>query len=586
MMKTKYILLAIVFITMIASNTNAQIGNLNKLKNKAKNIKTKKSSSSSNNTALGKSKYQKYMDEGAKYKKEGNNIEAYKSYKKALEEKPGDYSAKNQLQYIKSDLIQDFEKTVKGNIEKGNCDEATKHLNQAAEIGVYTQRDVDYYSKEIEKCKASASANAASSANKAKVDALADGSANFYTDFATKNFSDKVSIGDDLFVKFKFAKVMTDYFSNFGMAPAHNAYGYFTVYINGKKIFTDGPYLFTSNYSKVWKDFDVPLSVSKEFLTKLKSNPKMMSTSQDIWLLQQLPNPTGIKSKYIMAAIQNMSKDGTYKLKIEFGLGEKSDGKPKGTIASGEVNIISDAAGRKELYKRGPKYLQPIEENERGKFTFTPNTYELGNGVLKVTLELPNPPKYYNMKWCQSMSCDYDHGEILFSVYLDGKFLAAWQPTFWHEEYEKQKSFSGIMFPTSDKGLSSDLADFNSSVFFKKVGDDNPLVYALFDLIYANKLPVGKHTLSFRSIAKESIPQNLSEEQEKEFYQNVTNAIAKNDVTINVTPTTRSKLIANSSAQKLKHRGGSWASVDAHLKQSETFNSATILDVPHIPIGR
>lgn len=577
---TKFIVLMIMIISIGINQGYSQLGNLNSLKNKASKLKKKKKkdkSSSSSNTYTTNS-YSKYMNDGRKFSDEKKYVEAYTAFSNALKEKPGDYSAKQEVDYSKKEVKTYFFDKITKDISENNCTQAETDLADAIKV-LETWYQEKYFKGEIAKCKENAGANVTAADNKAKIDALKDGSANFYTDYAKKDFSPTISVGDDLFVKFKFAKVMTDYFSELGIEQAYNAYGYFTLYINGKKIFTDGPYQFTSNYSKVWRDMDVPLSASKDFMLKLKANPKLLATNQDIWMLQQVSNPTGINSKYIMAAIQNMPNDGTYKVKLEFGLGEKEDGKPKGTIASGEVNIKVDAAGKKELYKRGPKYLQPLEDNERGEFTFSNNSYTLGSGNLNVTLNLPQPPKYYNMKWCQSMSCDYDHGELMFAVFLDNNYLASWSSTLWNNDYETNKSFATTIFTPNDKELNNDLAKFNSSILFKKVGNDNPVVYALYDLLYANKLSVGKHQLKFKVISPESVPPELTFSEDKEYYEKL-NTIAENTLTFNVASSTRSKLIGLSSAHKLKHVGGVGQSVDTKLKtNTSTDGLATIIDV-------
>ncbi len=580
-MKTISYLFALIFIVSVTTNTDAQIGSLNKLKNKAKNSVKKKKSSSSSNVAV--SKYSKYMNEGYKYKDEKKYVEALSSFNNALKEKPGDYSAKNQVQQMESKVKDKYLDLIDKNISDNKCDKAEENLDIAVKaLGSWNQEK--YLRTKIDKCKANAGANASAAATKAKTDALAAGSGSFYTDFAKKDFKKTVSVGDNLFVKFKFAKVMTEYFKDFGMEDDFNAYGYFTVYINGKKIFVDGPYQFGSNYSKVWTDFDVPLCVDAvELSKKIKANPDMLSTGQDIWLFQQISNPTGISNKFTMAAIQNMSKNGTYKVKVEFGIGEKPDygkknGKPKGTIASGEVTVKVDDAGRKELYKRGPKYMRPLEDNEKGKWVFNNNSYELGKGELTVTLDMPQPPKYYNMKWCKSSSCDYDHGELMFAVFIDGKYLANWQTTFWNDKYETQKKFSSIMFTVDDKDFGDDLSKFNSSDFFIKVGNDNPVVYGIYDMLYAGKLNAGKHTLTFKAMSPESVPPNTTFEASKKYFDQLP-VIAENTLNFNVTASTKNNIVAKSSAKKLKHAGGSWASVDAYLKKSSTDGEATIIDV-------
>ncbi len=575
-------LIILVFLSGFAGNNFAysQLGNLNKLKNKTSKLKKKKkdnsSSSSSSSKTLAVNAYSKYMNEGYKYKDEKKYPEALTAFNNALKEKPGDYSAKNQVQQTESKVKEYFGQKIDKELENYECDQAEKDLAEAVKVldGWYQE---DYYKKQIVKCKVNSVANNSAKENKAKTDALADGTGNFYSDYAKKNFNTQFSVDKDIFVKFKFAKVMTDYFSEFGIEPAYNAYGFFNVYINGKKVFTDGPYLFPSNYSKKWTDFDVPLCTSPKFLKKFQENPGLLSSDQDVWVLQQISNPQGINSKFTMAAIQNF-KTGNNKVKIEFGIGEKSDKAPKGIIAKGELTISMNAENKKELYKRGPKYMRPLEDNEKGKWVFNNNSYELGNGNLTVTLDMPQAPKYYNMKWCKSSSCDYDHGELMFAVYLDGKYLTGWTTTFWDDKYETQKMFNSIMFTADDKDFGNDLSKFNSSDFFRKVKNNNPVVYAVYDMLYAGKLNPGKHTLTFKAMSPESVPPNLTFEASNNYYDKLP-VIAENTLNFNVSASAKNNLVAKSSAKKLKHAGGSWASVDAHLKKSSTDGLATLIDV-------
>ncbi len=568
--------LILMIFMLAAPNSYAQIGNLKNLKDKASKVKSGKSKDKSSVTKLSGGAYQKHMNEGNKLLEDKKYIEALSEFKAALTEKSGDYSATQQVDKTEK-LIEDayFDK-IEAEIKNYECEQAENDLNIAVEaLGRWGQEN--YFRREIEKCKANAGSHAAASEKKAKIDALKTNTANFYSDYASKNFSNSLTAADDLFVKFKLEKPMTEYFSEFGIEKAYNAYGFFTVYIDGKKAFTDGPFMFQSNYASEWTNFDLPLSVSPDFVKTLQTNPSLLSTNQDVWLLQQVANPGGITRKYIMAAIQNMPA-GTHKVKVEFGLGEKSDKTPKGTVASGELNVKADAASLKELYKRGPKYMRPLEDNEIGKIVFSNTAYKLGNGAVNMSLKLPQAPKYYNMKWCQSSSCDYDHGELMFEVELDGKYLASWVTTFWDADYESKTDFSTIMIPANDKDFNNDLSDFNSSDFFRKVGNNNPVPYAIFDLLYSGKLSAGKHKLSIKVMSPEAVAPELTYEASKKYYDKI-NPIAINTLNFTVDAGTKSRLESASTAKKLSHAGGAWASVDATLKRSSTDGLATILDV-------
>jgi hypothetical protein len=395
----------------------------------------------------------------------------------------------------------------------------------------------------------------------------------FYTAFKSTDFKESVNIGDELFVRFNLGKTMIEHASDLGLSASHSAFGFIVITINGDKVLTMGPYTFASNQSKVWKYFDVPLAVDPDFVEKISQDQSMLETSQDIWAFQQLFKEGALTKKYPEAAISKM-EDGDNLLKVEFGLGESGDKAPKGIICDGEVKVLSDKEGRKELYKKGPKHLIPLNEEEAGKFAYSPDKFAAGSGTLTSKLELPHPPKYYNMRWCKATSCDYDHGKLVFAAFLDDTFLAAWTTKFEGQDYTETKSFSMTVLPQSDKGIDNNSSAFNTSKLFN---DHNPVVYGLFDRIYGGRMKNGTHTLRLKVYSQECVPYSATYENTVE-YHDTWNAIAENSVQLKTDDAGKTKLINASTAQKLTHAGGEWAAVDAHLK-------ATLADgMPEIEI--
>lgn len=401
---------------------------------------------------------------------------------------------------------------------------------------------------------------------------LAAGKGHFYTAFKQADSKPEVNIGEELFVRFVFSKTMMEYSADFGIDETFNAYGFFTYYIDGKQVDVAGPFHFSSNYSKAWTEIDIPLAIAPTFLEKVQADQSMLETGQDVWLFQQLFNETGTVNKYTVAAIKGMPV-GKHQFKIEFGLGEKNGTAAIGTICAGEVTVISDEKGRQELYKKGPKNLRPLDDAEKGQFVAGNTSFKVGNGSLECTLKLPNPPKYYDTKWCRSMSCDYDHGSMGFYAEIDGEVLAAWTTKFWDDNYMVNKEFKAILIPASDQGIDDIASSFNTTPFFK---DENVLVYALLDKIYSGNLKDGKHDLKLKFYSLESGDLNTPIEQIGGLP-----AIAESTISFTIDAAGRSALMNASVFKMPGHAGGEWASVDAHLKAttSNEFDDVKIIDI-------
>ncbi len=573
MKKIAIFLISLFIISATNINVSAQI-NINNVKKNVK-IKKKDKKNSKNKKSQGND-YSSYVALGDEKVAEEDYLSAVKYYNAALELKPGDYTATQKAKQAEKSLRDQYFDKIEDEVKNNDCDQAQSDLDTVMVVlGSWGQQN--YLQKEIDKCKENSNST---STNVAKVDIskIPAGSGKFYTDFATKEFKDKANIGDELFVVFNLGKTMIEHTVDLGMEESFYAYGFFTFTIDGKKVAVIGPYSFASNISKVWTDFTVPLSVNTDFAERLKANPGLLTTEQDFWLLQQLYGDNSIPMQYVILAIGNMQSAGNHSLKVEFGLGKKDDKEPVGNVCSAEITIVTDKDGLKKLYAKGPKYMRPLADEDMGKFTFASNTLNIGTTTLTTTLELPKPPKYYNMYWCQSSSCDYDHGELNFYAELDGKFLASWSTTFWKDEYTGKKTFKLTIMPTSDKELTNDLASYNSEDLFKKTSSTNPLPYALFDKIYNGEMSVGTHTLKIKVYSPESVPMNTAYENNA-AWQNRWPAIAENTVKINLTADAKQKLISSSSAKKLSHAGGKWTTVDNILKKSTPNDGATILDV-------
>lgn len=401
---------------------------------------------------------------------------------------------------------------------------------------------------------------------------MKDGTGYFYNTYSSDDFVSQANVGDELYVRMNFGKTMNEFHEQFGLDVSHYSYGWINIYINGKLVKEIGELSFASNYSKVWTYIDLPLLVRPEFLEEIQADQSAIETGQDVWVFQQLFNEAGIAQQYTIAAIQNM-KDGKNTLKIEFGVANKGDEKMAGVISTAEIEIIVDEAGKKELYKSGPKNMRPLEDNEAGAFKYSANNFTIGTGSLSTTLELPFEPKYYNMKWCKSMSCDYDHGNLNFVAFIDGEAFSFWSYTFWNDEYEVKKSFNMTVLPQNDTEIYDGFSALNTESELNK--ESNTIVYALFDYIYNGKLEAGNHKLTIKCYSTECVPLNYTFENNTNYF-NQWPSIAETSVDLNVTTEVINKIIAASSAKKLSHAGGEWAAVDSHLKSSMAGGSPGI----------
>ncbi|PLX07801.1 MAG: hypothetical protein C0596_09380 [Marinilabiliales bacterium] len=175
------------------------------------------------------------------------------------------------------------------------------------------------------------------------------------------------------------------------------------------------------------------------------------------------------------------------------------------------------------------------------------------------------------------MSCDYDHGTISFYVSLDDEPLAVWDSELWEEDYEALKNFSFSILPKTDAGYTEPGAAFNDSKLFK---ERNPIVYALLDMLYGGQIEAGEHKINIKVYSQESVPMDATYEVSADYFENLP-FIAEQSVNINVTQAGINALVASSSAKKLSHAGGGWASIDSQLlsQGSGVCSDAKLLDV-------
>ncbi|MPM07447.1 hypothetical protein SDC9_53753 [bioreactor metagenome] len=401
------------------------------------------------------------------------------------------------------------------------------------------------------------------------VTALEPGKGYFYTSFKSNDFKNEVGIGDELYVRMELGKTMIDLSQEHGLGSTSWAYGYVTVYIDGNKQFTTKPYSFASNISKDWTFINIPLNISPDFISKLESDQSMLETSQDIWVFQQLFQEKGIVNLYTEAAMKTMASGGNHTVKVEFGLSDgDSKSEPDFVACSGEVKISVDAAGADALAQKGPKNLRPLSDSEKGKFVTAGSSFTIGSNDLTMKLELPQTPKYYNMKWCKATSCDYDHGDLNFYLSVDNQPVCAWSTTFWEADYENRKSFEFMVLPKTDNGINTPDEGFNDNILFKHV---NPVVYNMFDLVYGGKLSAGTHKLKIKVYSPEVVPYDVSYEYQDSYFSQWP-PIAETEIDIVVTEQGRNTMISSSEAKKLSHAGGEWASVDSKLLSGNTGN--------------
>ncbi len=225
----------------------------------------------------------------------------------------------------------------------------------------------------------------------------------------------------------------------------------------------------------------------------------------------------------------------------------------------------------------GSKQVRPLKEDEIGNFIFNTESFTPGMSELNFKLQLPKPPKYYTEKWCQSTTCDYDHGPLSFYVTLDGEPFIHWGVVLWKENYEVNKEFEMTLLPLTDAGMEEPGAAFNTSPLLKGI---NPITYALFDMLYGGQLKPGKHTITIKCWSDESVPMNYSGYEFTNSFYDQWPSIALGTIEINVTQEGLDKLANSSSAKKLTHGGGEWVAKDAQLKSIYANDTEfTLIDV-------
>lgn len=550
-----------VLLTLTTQNHFGQIGKLKDLKNKV----SSGSSSSSSSTTVAVSAYDKAMKAAQKAEGENDYITAYKEYSKALEEKYNDYSAKSSRDRIEEDAIAQYNTNLNGFLDKKDCSSYQKEIDDLVATIVMTPTKKESWEKSKNECESKIQQqNAAVASEKSAGDyeKLSKG-IYFENGFHTLNNMSSANIGDELWMNIKMDKTMMEYSADFGLESTFNAYGYFTIYMDGQKVAITKPFHFSSNYSKTWTDFDMPVAIAQDYGADQSKVAALVTSSQGVWATTTLQNESSLSRLYVSQAIKNFApKNGPHKLKIEFGLGEKSGTEPKGTVASGEITINVNDAGKKELYKKGPKYLQPLDDNEKGSISLNNGQFKLGENNLTATITLPQAPKYYALKWCTTMSCDYDHGNLSLTVLLDGEEIDGYSE-LWESKWESQKSFTFTLLTKNDNDFSNDVPPFNEEDLFQKDRNNN-FVYALADIIYSGKIKPGSHKVTIK-VGHEVVVGN-------DKYNNI---IAEKSFDISFTDAQAKSFAASSNAKKLSHAGGEWTSVDNHLKSLYSADRVT-----------
>lgn len=235
---------------------------------------------------------------------------------------------------------------------------------------------------------------------------------------------------------------------------------------------------------------------------------------------------------------------------------------PNKEASSEDVDSILSSA----LSKGGAKQKQALNDSDKGKFVLSNSTFTVGTGDLTAKLELPQSPKFYNMKWCQASSCDYDNGYLELYVSVNNIPVAAWSAKLEGIDYTGTKSFDFVVLPKADTGIGVVEVPFNKSKLFQP---ENTVVYALLDLIYSGNLKNGTHKLKFKAYSKQTIPLNTAYEFEDSYFVKWP-SIAETTIDLVITDEGRNTLIKNSSAKKLSHATGEWAAIDRALKSSAT----------------
>ncbi len=398
-----------------------------------------------------------------------------------------------------------------------------------------------------------------------KTEGLETGKGGFYTSFASAEYKNDVTPGKDLYVRMNLGKTMYELTAENGMEASFTAYGFVNIFIDGEKILAAGPYSFASNISKVWDYIDIPLNISPDFVDKISGDQSLLETNQDIWVFQQMFQDSSIHKKYAAFAFALLSS-GSHKLRVEFGLGESGAQEPGAIVCSAEVNVSAEGADIEAMIKNLPKHMRPLEESEKGKFIVSNNPFIAGINELSASMELPQPPKYYNMKWCQATSCDYDSGYLEFYVSIDNIPVTAWSAKLHDADYTERKNFDFVILPKTDDGLGTYEAAFNNSDLFKS---ENSIVYALLDMLYGGHLSTGKHELRIKVYSQQCVPLNTDYEFQNDYFEKWP-AIAESKIEFIVSEEGLNALTESSCTKKLSHADGDWVEADNILKRTNT----------------
>ena len=395
------------------------------------------------------------------------------------------------------------------------------------------------------------------------------GKAYFRNSFFLTSNATQLIASEDIITRFVFKSPIAELLTADGLANETELSQYINIYINGKKLGTevfDIPAEFLPSLAEVTY-VDLPIQAGKSTLDGISESD--LKTGQDMFLLTSII-PAMTMTTYIRGALNQ--GENNFKLKLEYGIGKKG-AEMTSILSASEVSMKSDKAIFEKLIARAPKSIRPLLAAEKGEIAYSTSNYEVGTGSLTATMKLPNPPKYYNQKWCNSMSCDYDHGNLEFYAELDGEFLAAWSAVFWNEEYEKQTSFDFTLLNATDAEFADQSASFNDGLIWGK--QQNAVIYKLVDRLYSGKIATGKHTLKIKCYSQQTVPLNTGANEDFNQWP----SIAETEMTINVTGAGVQKMKAASTSKKLSHASGEWVAVDAHLKKAGPAENGVMLDI-------
>lgn len=266
--------------------------------------------------------------------------------------------------------------------------------------------------------------------------------------------------------------------------------------------------------------------------------------------------------------------DGESRMKMNKCKDEVNATEEEKKLLNGIYTNTETEGGIDDMLGTGPKKKRPLKEEEKGKIMINPAAFVVGKSDLIAEISIPQPLQYYDILWCNSESCDYDHAVVYFYIELDGKYLTSWGIKMWDAAYLEQKQFSYILCTSSDLGFGDYEAAFNQGQLEDEQG--NKSVYALFDKFYS-KLSAGEHKITMKVLSGQSM--KGPDYEASETYFNQFEAVAQGSITFNYTEADKSALMAKSVSKKLTHQGGEWTSVETHLKLHNTEGEATIIDV-------